>query len=409
MFKSPFLKMAWRNLWRNPRRTLITTSSITIGLIAIVFYFGFMDGMNRQTLENNIRGHSGHIKVYAKGYQKDPAISKRIINPEGILEILLSEPHVLYALPRINTQGLVATGEKSAGAMILGIDLKKEENVSDYKRYVGEGTYYIPGGGILIGKGLAKLLRAGIGDILSIIIQAADGSMGAENYKIGGILSTGEAVMDNSLVVMSLEDMRALTVAGESVTEITVILESAEYTEKVTGALAMRLDMEVLELVSWKELLAFLLDMQGLAEIFKYVPLVILIIVASLGILNTVLMSVSERTRELGIMMALGTRPSRIVFLILLETAIIGIAGVILGVTGGAILLTYFGDRGIDFSQWKEGLMTIPFHPTTIYPVIEPVSFYLATGVVFVSAVMSALYPAYKAARLRPAEAIHFA
>ena len=84
MFKSPFLKMAWRNLWRNPRRTLITISSITIGLIAIVFYFGFMDGMNRQTLENNIRGHSGHIKVYAKGYQKDPAISKRIIETEGI-------------------------------------------------------------------------------------------------------------------------------------------------------------------------------------------------------------------------------------------------------------------------------------------------------------------------------------
>ena len=409
MCKSTFLKMAWRNLWRNPRRTLITISSITIGLIAIVFYFGFMDGMNRQTLENNIRGHSGHIKVYAKGYQKDPAISKRIIETEGILKILLSEPHVHYALPRINTQGLVATGEKSAGAMILGIDLNKEENVSDYKRYVREGTYYIPGGGILIGKGLAKLLRADIGDTLSIIIQAADGSMGAENYKIGGILSTGEAVMDNSLVVMSLDDLRALTVAGESVTEITVILESAAYTEKVMGALAMRLDMEVLELVSWKELLAFLLDMQSLAEIFKYVPLVILIVVASLGILNTVLMSVSERTRELGIMMALGTRPSRIVFLILLETTIIGIAGVILGVTGGMILLTYFGDRGIDFSQWSEGLMTIPFHPTTIYPVIEPVSFYLATGVVFVSAVMSALYPAYKAARLRPAEAIHFA
>ena len=409
MLKSPFIKMAWRNLWRSPRRTLITISAISIGLMAIVFYFGLMDGMNSQTLENNIRGHAGHIKVYAKGYKKDPTLSKRIKEPGDILRILSEEPHILYALPRINAQGLAATEVKSAGVMIRGIDLKQEEKASDFKRYVREGIYDIPAGKILIGKDLAKLLRAGIGETLSLIVQAADGSIGAENYKIGGIFYTGEAAMDSSLVVMSLEDLRALTVLGGDVTEITVILDRSENTKGVMKSLEGRLDREGLELVGWEELLAFLLAMQSLAEVFKYVPLVILIVVASLGILNTVLMSVSERTRELGIMMALGTRPSRIVFLILLETTLLGIAGVILGVTGGMILLTYFGDRGIDFSQWSEGLRTIPFHPTTIYPVIEPVSFYLATGVVFVSAVLSALYPAYKAARLRPVEAIHFA
>ena len=400
--------MAWRNLWRNPRRTLITISSITIGLIAIVFYFGFMDGMNAQTLENSIKGQTGHIKVYAKGYQEDPTISRRIKEPEEVLKVLVNVPHIRYTLARINSQSLVATGTKSTGATILGIDLKKEEMVSDYKRYVREGSYYIQSGEILIGKDLARMLKGRIGDSISLIVQAADGSIGAENYKIGGILQTGDYSMDSALVVMSLGDAKVLTGLGEGVSEITVFLDSSINTEEVMESLKKRLDMGKLELVSWKELLAFLLDLQTLAEVFKYIPLVILIVVTSLGILNTILMSVIERTRELGIMMALGTRPSRIISLIMIETAIMGLTGIILGVSGGMSLLSYFNKKGIDFSKWSEGLRTIPFHPTTIYPIIEPMSFYLAIGVVFVSAVVSALYPAYKAARLRPVEAMRF-
>ena len=400
--------MAWRNLWRNPRRTLITISSITIGLMAIVFYFGVMDGMNAQTLENSIRGQTGHIKVYAKGYQEDPTISRRIKEPEEILKVLSNVPHIRYSLMRINSQGLVATGTKSTGAAILGVDLKKEEMVSDYKRYVREGSYYIQSGEILIGKDLARMLKGRIGDSISLIVQAADGSIGAENYKIGGILQTGDYSMDSALVVMSLGDAKILTGLGEGVSEITVFLDSSINTEEVMESLKKRLDMGKLELVSWKELLAFLLDLQTLAEVFKYIPLVILIVVTSLGILNTILMSVTERTRELGIMMALGTRPSRIISLIMIETAIMGLTGIILGISGGMALLSYFNKKGIDFSKWSEGLRTIPFHPTTIYPIIEPLSFYLAIGVVFVSAVVSALYPAYKAARLRPVEAMRF-
>ncbi len=212
--------------------------------------------------------------------------------------------------------------------------------------------------------------------------------------------------MDSALVVMSLGDAKILTGLGEDVTEITVFLDSSINTEEVMESLKKRLDMGKLELVSWKELLAFLLDLQTFAEVFKYIPLVILIVVTSLGILNTILMSVTERTRELGIMMALGTGPSRIISLIMLETAIMGLTGIILGVSGGMSLLSYFSKKGIDFSKWSEGLRTIPFHPTTIYPIIEPMSFYLAIGVVFVSAVVSALYPAYKAAGLRPMEAM---
>lgn len=402
------IKLAWRNIWRAPRRTLITIGAITIGVVAIVFFFGLMDGMNSQTLENSIRGQTGHIKVYAKGYYKEPSVSKMVKRPEEILKALAAEPHVLYALPRVNGPGLISTEEKSTGVMILGLDLEKEEAISDYKRYVKAGRYYIQSGELLVGKDLAKRLKAGIGSSVSLIVQGADGSIGAENYRIGGILQVGEFSMDSTLVVMPVSDAKALMGMGKGVSEITLFLDSSENTDAVMASLGKRLNMKEIELISWKEILTVLLSMRELVEIFKYIPLIILIVVTSLGILNTILMSVTERTREMGIMTALGTRPSLIVFLILLETSIMSLIGALSGASGGLALLYVFGKKGIDLSHWAEGLRTIPFHPTTIYPIMEGSSFYVAIVVVTISAVISAVYPAVKAARLRPVEAIRF-
>lgn len=402
------IKMAWRNLWRNSRRTLLTISSITIGLMAIVFLFGFMDGMSAQTLENNIRGHTGHIKIYPKGYQDAPSVSKRITDPEEMMDLLSEIPHIASSLPRIEGQGLMATDIKSTGVMILGIDLKKEENISDYKRFVREGTYDLQKGGILIGKELAKMMKTGTGDAVSLIVQAADGSIGAENFRIEGIIETGEFTMDSSLAVMSLEDAGLLLAMGGGVSEITIFLDSSENTDTVIAFLRNLLAMEKYELADWRELLAYLVDLINLSEVFKYIPLIILIVVASLGILNTILMSVLERTKEFGIMTALGTGPSRIMVMIFIETIMMTMIGIFLGVPGGMALLTYFNKTGIDLSQWAEGVRIIPFHPTTVYPILEPEGFYVAVGVVFVSALFSSLYPAYRAATLRPVEALHF-
>lgn len=402
------IKMAWRNLWRNSRRTILTISSITIGLMAIVFLFGFMDGMSAQTLENNIRGHTGHIKIYPRGYQDAPGVSKRITDPVGMMDLLSEIPHIVSSLPRIEGQGLMATDVKSTGVMILGIDLKKEEDTSDYKRYVREGTYYLQKGGILVGKDLARLMKAGIGDTVSLIVQAADGSIGAENFRIEGIIETGEFTMDSSLTVMSLEDADFLLGMGGGASEITLFLDSSAQTDRVIASLENMPGMEKYELADWRELLAYLVNLINLSEVFKYIPLIILIVVASLGILNTILMSVLERTREFGIMTALGTGPSRIMALILIETIMMTAVGIFLGVPGGVALLSYFNKTGIDLSQWAEGVRIIPFHPTTVYPILEPEGFYVAAGVVFISAILSSLYPAYRAAALRPVEALKF-
>ena len=402
------LRLAWRNIWRNPRRTILTVGSISVGLAAILVFFGFMDGMNIQTLENNIRGETGHIKIYRKGYQENPTPSLMISRPEEMVKRLSTVPHVVNILRRVRGSGLVATSTKATGGRILGIDLRQEKGVSHYWRYVEEGRYFIGKGEVLMGRGMARMLHVGIGDSIAIILQAADGSIGAENYRIGGIMDTGNASLDNVLVIMSLEDARRLLAMDGGVSEITLLLDSARNTDRVVSTLRGLLDPEDFEVVSWKEILTFLVDMIGLADLFKYIPLAILIGVTSMGILNTILMSVVERTREFGVMMALGTGPGTIFALIVAETFIITAIGMLLGLSIGTTTLLYLGERGIDLSRWAQGIRAVPFHPTTIYPILKTVSYYVATGVVFLSALFSALYPALRASRLRPAQALRF-
>ncbi len=403
------LRMAWRNLWRNPRRTLITVSSVTVGLAAILVFFGFMDGMNIQTLENNIRGETGHIKVYRKGYFDNPRVSLLIRDPKRVVGRIRGLPHVERVLERVEASGLIAAEAKSAGARILGIDLEREKGVTNYWRYVREGRYLLGKGEVLVGRGLARMLRVGVGDGLAIILQAADGSIGAENFRVGGIMETGNAALDNVLVVMPLEEAMDLAVTGGGVTEIAVFLDSAESTDDVLPSIREIAEGEGLEVVSWRELLSFLVDMIGLAEIFKYIPLAILIGVSGLGILNTVLMSVTERTREFGVMMALGTGPGRLAGLILIETMVETIMGLALGSLTGTAFLLYLGETGIDLSRWARGIKTIPFHPTVIYPIIVPESFTVALATVVASAFLATLYPAMRIGRLSPSEALRSA
>lgn len=399
-------KLAWRDIWRNPRRTGLTIGSISIGLAGIVVFFGFMDGMNVQTLENNIRGETGHIKIYRKGYQKNPTPSLMIKRPEEIMERLSRVPHVVHLLRRVRGSGLVATDVKATGGRILGIDLMEEKGVSYYWRYVEKGRYFIGKGEVLIGEGMAKMLQVHIGDSVAVILQAADGSIGAENFRVGGIIGTGNPGLDNVLVIMGIRDAMELMVMDGGASEISIFLDSVENTDRVISIIKGILNPDRFEVVSWKEILTFLVDMIGLSEVFKYIPLMILIGVTSMGILNTILMSVTERTREFGVMMALGTGPGTIFGLIVTETLIITLIGILLGVSVGTTILLYLGEKGIDLSRWAQGVRTVPFHPTTIYPIIQAGSYYVAIGVVFFSALLSALYPALRASRLSPSQAL---
>jgi ABC-type lipoprotein release transport system permease subunit len=212
--------------------------------------------------------------------------------------------------------------------------------------------------------------------------------------------------MDQTAVMMDLREAQDLTALGTDVSEIVVLLDNASYTDEAVRIIKQALDMERYEVLTWRELIPSIVQLVEFGDAFKYLLLVVLIVVVFFGILDTILMSVTERTREFGVMLALGTRPGRIVSLVMLETAFLCLIGVAVGVPTGLGFSALLGKTGIDLSRWNEALRLYPFHPTKIYPIIDAMSILVSLGVVVVPGVIASLFPALRASRLTPTAAI---
>lgn len=404
-----FILMAWRNLWRRPRRTLLTIGSFGAGLWAIIVFFAIMDGMDYGMLENAVKASSGHIKIFAKGYRAEPQLAKTVRSPDMIYRALAKLPYVRGYEGRVDADALAASGDYSTGVWIIGLDPDREKLVSDYAKAVRKGSFVQTGdrNGIVIGERLARSLNADVGSVVSLILQAADGSLGAKNYRVKGIFAMGDPEMDQTAVMMDLREAQDLTALGTDVSEIVVLLIDASYTDAAVTAIGPVLDMTKEELFTWSELIPSVVQLVKLGEAFKYVLLIVLIVVVFFGILDTLLMSVTERTREFGIMLALGTRPGRIVTLVMVETFFLCLIGVAAGIPMGLGVSTLLGHTGIDLSRWTEALRLYPFHPTRIYPRVDAGSILLSLEVVVVPGIIASLIPAVRASRLTPTAAFH--
>ncbi len=402
------IKLAWRNIWRNLRRTLITLSAVSFGLASIIIFNGFTDGFHTQWIANYVRAYTGHIQIHGKGYRDDPDLTKAI-DPAPILSVLRAMPEVEYAATRIESEGLASTAENSAGVLIKGVDLVNENNITRISERVIKGSYLKPGGkGVLIGHRLAKKLNADIGEKIVLMTQAADGTLSAELFRVEGIFKIGAIDFDSSVALITEGDSGRFTAIGDKVTEIAVLLKRPEDVKPVTDALRQRLEPGGLEVFGWQELMPALTEMIELDDVFMYIILAIVLVVVAFGILNTMLMSIMERTRELGIMMALGTKPGRIVALVLTEAFFIGAlgtaTGVGLGIAGNALISI----KGFDLSRWAGAMEFFAALNPVIYPEIHLRSVTWASLTIFITAILSAIYPALKASRLKPVEAIHF-
>jgi putative ABC transport system permease protein len=400
--------LAWRNIWRRPRRTILTIGSFAAGLWAIIVFFAIMDGMDYSMLENAIKAASGHIKIYAKGYREEPQLVKSIRSPGDIYQMLGKLPFVRGYEGRVDADALAATGDYSTGVWIIGLDPDREKEVSDYGKLVRQGRFIERGDhdGIVIGETLSRSLNANVGSTVSLILQAADGSLGAKNYRVRGILDMGDREMDRTAVIMDLEEAQTLTALGTGVSEIVVLLKDSSYTDRALAAIVSGIDMNRYEVFTWRELIASVVQLVKLGESFKYVLFIVLIVVVFFGILDTLLMSVTERTREFGIMLALGTEPARIVSLVMMETAFLCLAGIVAGIPAGLGTSALLGRTGIDLSRWNEALRLYPFHPTVIYPLVNAGSILWSLGVVVVPGTIASLFPALRASRLTPTAAI---
>ncbi len=402
-----FIKIAWRNITRNRKRSSITLSAVGFGLGALIFIWAFVDGAHQQMIENYTSLISGHIQIHSKGFHQKQQLETYITQPEEITLQLKENPHVLAFSPRIKATGLVSSPEHSAGVYILGIDPKHEKEVSTINKKIKKGTFLQENSDkeIMLGIRLAENLNAGLDEKIVIMSQALDGSIAAGAFHVKGLLDTGTEEIDKGVVIITHKAAEDLFVMHGRTSEIAIRLRDVEDSQKVSALIRKELNSPELEVLSWQEVSAVLEQWIEFDNGFIYLIVLVVMVVVAIGILNTVLMGVFERTREFGILLALGTKRKQIIEMVTWESLFLGVIGSLLGSIFGILLTMQLGKTGINLTMVSSALTSFYMDPY-IYPVSKTLHIVISVVLVLVTSVIVSIYPAWHAANLKPVEAI---
>ncbi|MFW9835758.1 MAG: ABC transporter permease [Candidatus Thorarchaeota archaeon] len=403
-----FLSMAWRNVWRNQRRSLLTIVAIALGLAFNIFMRAIGDGFHEQMVDNSVRSHIGHLQIHRAGYHDNPGLNKTLGSPQEVQHAVKRLPGLRGYSMRVIGDGLASTAENSAGVAIVGIDPSQERTVTTINRGVVEGQYLKPGQDrpILIGDRLASNLKAALDDKVVLMVQAADGSMGADLFRVVGIFRSGSPELDRGMVFLLRNDAQSLFSLDGRITEAVVLLNSSLEVPAAQEELRTALADQNVEVLTWYQVEPFLLQFIELDDAFFYVIVVFFFVVISIGILNTIMMSVFERVREFGVMMALGTKPRQIIKLVVEEAFVLGLAGVVIGCAIGVAATLYYAAHGMNLSSWGEGAAALGMTSTVVYTKLTAANLFISDFSVLAVVILVGLYPAFYASRLRPVEAI---
>lgn len=398
--------LAWRNVLRNRRRSAITVATIALGLAALAFLWAFVEGMNQQMIENSTRYLAGDAQVHLKGYHADPSLDFTMDDPEAVLGKVRSHPGVAAASVRLEGTALAGHGDKSRGIVLTGLDLAAEEQVTRLFNAVASGSRLARGEpGVLVGHALAEALRIGAGDELLLVGQAYDGSVASARVPVRGIFRTNIDELDGFVAVMAIAAVRDFYSAPQGATAIAMRLHERGRVNEVASSLGTALGSRF-EVVPWPRLLPMVAVSARYHEVMAYVVLAAFFGIVAAAVVNPVLMGVLERTREFGIMLAVGMSGPRLLALVLAEAAVLGVAGIVAGNLLGLSVTGFFGRVGIDLGAFGNAVRAMPGLEDVVYPVVRPARFAMVSLVVFATAALTALYPAAKAASLDPVAAI---
>ena len=401
-----FLSLALRNVRRHRRRTVITIAAISVGLAALTFLWAFIDGANHQMIDNTTRYLAGDLQVHARGFHEDPSFDRLMPDSASVLEQVRSNPEVVAASARLEGKALASSGDESRGITLVGVDVESERRVTNLAAAIVRGSNLSPATrGVLVGEQLADALHIRVGDELVLLGQGADGSIASDRLTVQGVFRTKIDDLDGWIVITNLSTARDFYSAPDGVTAIAAKLADRDrlaivstQLERITGA-----DHEV---IGWQELLPMVAVSVRYHEVTGFVVLLIFFVLVAASVVNPVLVGVLERTREFGMLLGLGMSPARLLRLVLYEAALLGVAGVIIGNVLGIAITAYFARKGIDLGAFEAGLRTMPGLADVIYPTLRLGRSIPISVLVFATSCMAALYPAIKAARLEPVEAM---
>ncbi len=405
-----YLRLAWRNLWRHRRRSMIVILSIAFTISLMIFYDGFVAGFNDAIYGNAIKVLGGNLQIHAQGYQASLDQNPLMIlsNDLMALETVKAQPQVAGAARRIKTGGLATNREGAFAVSIVGIEPDAELPVNLVAQEVSAGRFLSTADQdkVYLGQGLATAMNLSVGDRITLSGSTAQKVMSTRTMTVVGIYDLGMAEIEKRTVYVSLAEAQNLYGLKGQSTEIVVYLHQLGQEQQVVKALKAALPG--FEVTSWDanypELKRAIESKGGVMNIFS----AIMLMVAGIGILNLLLMAVFERTREIGILGALGMKPGGISILFLLEGAFMGVVGIGAGIVLGLAINFTLGKVGFDYSQFSSLTEYTALISGRIYPTLGLDRLVQRAGTALVIAILAAYYPARQAARQEPAESLHF-
>ncbi len=404
--------ISWKNIWRNKLRSIIIIMAIAIGIFGGIFANSFFKGIAYQRVDAAIKNESANIQIHNPKFLVDESINNGIPNTSVIVDKIKNTDGIKGISERLKEIGMAGTAEANAGIIVNGIYPNKEKQVTKIFEKIQKGNYLKQEDliGILIGKKLSEKINADIGDKIVLSLADRQGEIVYGAFKVKGIYNTSNNMFDGINVFVNYKELQSLLKTSEDYyTEITISLEDNDLTKFYKNNISKTLNEEIqnkkLVIRDWSEITPALKLIVESIDYFAWFFIVIILIALAFGIINTMIMVVMERTKELGMLMAIGMNKKRVFSMILWETVFLSFVGALFGMLISASLLQYFLYAGLDLSLFGDGMNSFGLD-TVIYPKME-LGFYIQVGVlVFITAIIASIFPARYALKLQPANAV---
>lgn len=403
------VKLCWKNIWRSKRRSLLAINAIAIGAAWLVWIHNYLDAFNEQIIHNVIRYQSGHVMVSAPGFSENKPVQRFLKETRALERWISHRPEVRAHSPRVQFQGMVSSARGSANVWFQGVDPALERKTTRFASVLVGGTFLArrkprP---IVIGSGLRDLLKARLGSKLVVLIQGADGSIGNELFHVSGIFES-HTQSDKSLAFIRLQDARSLaSLPRDASHQISIVLQQDGQIPVVKSALTRRFGQKT-EVMTWMEAQRHLMAQIDLFRTVNRLLMLIILLIAAVGIANSILMGVMERTREFGVMMAIGTTRGEMIRMVFVETLLISAVGIVIGNVLGTAVTFYFGQHGFDLQWFSSNQISINGNLllTMSYPEIHWAHNVVITVTILVLTSIAAAIPIHHISRLRATSAL---
>ncbi len=406
------LSIAWKNVWRNKLRSLIVIISITIGLLGGLFYLAFSNGMVQYQINSSIKTELSNIELHNPEYLINNELKYTITNPLEKIKKIKSLNEVKAVAQRIKSVAMISSAATGTGIILNGINPKQEKLTTDLFTKIITGSYFDTKlhNPIIIGEKLAKKLKVKIKSKVVVTIQDMDGNITYGAFKVAGIFDTHNSIFElGNAFVLNKDLANLISFPENQTTEIAVLLNHNDMTNSVAEKLKKIFSSEItnkeLTIKTWKEINPMLKMLNDMTIQFTMIFITIILVALSFGIVNTMLMAIMERVREIGMLMAIGMSKAKVFFMIMLETVFLSITGGVLGLLLSWLFITITNKTGIDLSSVAEGLNSLGYS-SYVKPELGIFFYFLIGSFVIITAMFASVFPARKALKLNPAEAV---